>query len=58
MGASIPLAETGSLDMSKKKDHRQRRRRPFNCVWLFKAIIWLAQATYYVARFLFLLDRN
>jgi hypothetical protein len=44
--------------MSNKKDRHQRRRRSLNRMWLFNAILWLAQAAYYVARFLFFIDRE
>lgn len=44
--------------MSNRKNHHQRRRRAFNRMWLFDAILWLARAAYYVARFLILIDRE
>lgn len=44
--------------MSKDKDRHQRRRRAFNRKWVFDAVIWLAQAAYYVARFLFFIDQE
>ncbi|WP_280949376.1 hypothetical protein [Neorhizobium galegae] len=44
--------------MSKRKSHHQRRRRAFNRKWLFDAILGLAQAAYFVARFLIFSDRE
>jgi hypothetical protein len=39
-----------------KKDHHQRRRRQLNRVWLFKLIVGIGQAAFYVVRFWFLLS--
>ncbi|MBE7183918.1 MAG: hypothetical protein INR68_05890 [Methylobacterium mesophilicum] len=36
--------------MSNKKDHHQRRRRRPNRAWLFKLIVGLGQAAFYVVR--------
>jgi hypothetical protein len=48
----ILLAKQKEHNMGNK-DHHQRRRRRVNCVWLFKLIVLLAQATYFVGRFFF-----
>lgn len=34
-----------------KYDHHQRRRRRLNRAWLFKLIVGIAQAAFYVVRF-------
>lgn len=34
-----------------KKNYHQRRRRRLNRVWLFKLIVGIGQAAFYVVRF-------
>lgn len=38
------------------EDHHQRRRRRFSRDWLFKLIVGLGQAAFYVVRFWFWLS--
>lgn len=42
--------------MMSNKDRHQRRRRRFNWGWLFKLIVEMGQAMFYVVRFWFWLS--